>query len=405
MKILLSLTFILIGYFIYGFYLSQYSFEVVDPGLNQDTLNTVYDYRGVINVHSNRGQGSSSPNKIIEDAKKTDLDFLIITDNNPAIQTEQSSLNSYYSNLLVVDAAEYSFLDSRILYVSDHSLGTSSETQLQLTDLLSQQNSQDRDSLLILAHPFQNGPTWTGAFPSGLDGIEILNAKAIASQAWRRSPLDVLWSFVIYPFNSRYAFLRLFREPTDELALWDQLSQERKLLGFAGANASARAIPLANYLIRFPSYQSSFQVIQNHVLLDSELTGLYAKDRSKILSALKNGQFYISLDLLGNPKGFTAKILSEDKQYMMGSTLIFKKDMRFTAQLAREPKYYYEVVLLHNGERLKTTNSQYLESEIKQPGVYRVIVRVSPKLPLPDGTKWFTWIYSNPFYVIESNKK
>ncbi len=32
-------------------------------------------------------------------------------------------------------------------------------------------------------------------------------------------------------------------------------------------------------------------------------------------------------------------------------------------------------------------------------GVYRVIARVFPTLTLPDGQRWITWIYSNPFYV------
>lgn len=397
MKSLVSLTILILCYFVYGFYLSQSSFDAIPVDLKKENASGYYDYKGAINVHSSRSLGSSPPSEIVQEAQKADLDFLILTDVNPPL--EISSLNGYSSNLLVVDAAEYAFLDSRILYLADKPLSVPADTSLSMTDLLSQQSPSTSDSILVLAHPFASGPTWTGPFPPGLDGLEIINPKAIASRAWKRAPLDVLWSFVIYPFNPTYAFLRLFREPSDELSLWDQLSQERTLLGFGGSNASARAIPLANYLIKFPSYQSSFQVVSNHVLLDSELTGRYVKDRQKILSALKTGQFYFSLDLLGNPKGFFATIYDHEKKIPMGSKIKFKPGLKLVAELPTEPQYYFEIVALENGDRFKTTNTTHLEFEIPAPGVYRVIVRVSPKLPLPDGTKWITWIYSNPFFI------
>jgi phospholipid/cholesterol/gamma-HCH transport system substrate-binding protein len=44
-------------------------------------------------------------------------------------------------------------------------------------------------------------------------------------------------------------------------------------LAYAGAEAFARAFPWSNYLVKFPSYQSSFEIVTNHVLLTSELTG------------------------------------------------------------------------------------------------------------------------------------
>ncbi|MBX2995503.1 MAG: hypothetical protein KF681_11800 [Bdellovibrionaceae bacterium] len=398
MKLIVALTVMILGYFVYGFYLSQSSFDAIPVGLKEENPTDFYDYRGVINVHTQLSLGSSTPNEVIEDAKKSDLDFVVITDVNQFDHVE--SLNGYSGNLLVMNEGEYSFLDSRLLYLSDNHLERAQESTLFFTDLLSQQDPQMRESLLIIAHPFKDGPTWTGPFPPGLDGLEIMNPKAIASRAWKRSPLDVMWSFVIYPFNPRYAFLRLFREPTDELSLWDQMSQERPLLGFGGADASARAIPLTDYLIKFPSYQTSFQIVNNHVLLDSELTGRYPKDRQKIMSALKAGQFYVSLDLLGNPKGFIAKLQDKDgKVYPMGSKIKFKPGLKLIAELGREPVYYYEIVSLQNGDRFETVNSKRLEAEITGPGVYRVIVRVSPTLPLPDGTRWITWIYSNPFFI------
>jgi hypothetical protein len=273
------------------------------------------------------------------------------------------------------------------------------EANVYFTDLLSRKSNENKENLLVLAHPFNNGPTWTGPYPPGLDGIEILNPKAISSKAWMRSKLNVIWSFIIYPFNPRYAFLRLFREPTEELALWDQLSKDRPTLAFGGADASARAVPWANALLKFPSYQTSFEITQNHVLLNSELTGSYQKDRQKIFSALRRGNFYVSLDLLGDPKGFIALIEDRDRSFLMGEHVKFSKNLKLKAHLPIEPQAFFEIVVFKNGEREFTSNGTDLVYSINSPGIYRVIVRVSPSLPLPEGKKWFTWIYTNNFYV------
>jgi hypothetical protein len=204
---------------------------------------------------------------------------------------------------------------------------------------------------------------------------------------------------IIYPFNPRYAFLRLFREPTEEISLWNELSKDRPTLAFSGADASARAVPWANALLKFPSYQKSMEIAQNHVLLRSELTGNYQKDRQKIFSALRNGNFYVSLDLLGDPKGFIAVIEDKEKDVLMGEKVKFNRNLKMRASLPIEPTAFYEIVLMKNGEREFTSNERELSYQLTSPGTYRVVVRVSPSLPIPEGKKWITWIYTNNFYV------
>ena len=83
----------------------------------------------------------------------------------------------------------------------------------------------------------------------------------------------------------------------------------------------------------------------------------------------------------------------------IGSTLKFRKQLQLIAHLPFAPDDFYEILVFKNGERDFLTNSPSLTYEIKEPGVYRVSVRVSKFLPLPDGKKWITWIYTNPFFV------
>jgi len=397
------LTAVLFGYFCYGVYVAQVDINIIPQEMARAHPTGYYDYRGAMNIQTDLSLGLASPTEAIDEGRLAGLDFLILTDIN---QFETAELyNGYYGNLLVMSEAEYSYLDSRVLYLGEQpgkSFLSSAEAQLALTDLLSQSSMDSRDGLAILAHPFHKGrPTWTGAYPSGLHGLEILNPKAISANVWRSSKLDIFWSLVIYPFNSRYAFLRLFHEPTEETALWDNLNQEQIVYGFAGSDANARALPLANYLVRFPTYQKSLELTSNHIILNSELTGNFQKDRQKVFHAFRNGNFYISMDVLADPKGFNALLIDRDKSHLMGSRVPFRKGLRIEAQLGNEPDDFYEMVLWKNGQRELTINGPEMKYEVLEPGVYRVQVRVSPMLPVPDGKRWITWIYSNPFFVFE----
>lgn len=399
-RFLIVSTSCVIFYFIYGFYLSQSETTVVQSSLKKSPALEFYDYRGVTNVRTNISNGSSSPLEVVKSAKKAGLDFLFLTDVD---QFESPvTINGYYDDVLVSTEGEYSFLDSRLLiYQSNQKkyFTAAEDTQLQITDLISKSKSEAKEAIIILAAPFWRNQRWTGAYPSGLDGIEIINPKVISDNAWQRSKLSVIWSFFIYPFNPRYAFLRLFREPDEELNLFDSLSKDRNVLAFSGADASAKAIPFANTLIKFPSYQSSFEITQNHIILKSELTGQFQKDRIKILTALKNGQFYSSLDILGDPTGFNALLEDENKTYLMGETAKLSKNLKIKAYLPQDPNCFFEILVHRNGTSYFASNERVLEKNITEPGTYRVTVRVSPQLPLPEGKRWFTWIYTNNFYV------
>lgn len=397
------LTAFVVAWFCYGIYVAQVDLEIIPVEMEREHPPGYYDYRGAMNVQTDLTLGLASPTEVIEEGRIAGLDFLVLTDVN---QFETAELyNGYYGNLLVMSEAEYSYLDSRILYMGEQpgkSFLSSAEAHLSLTDLLSQNSQDSRDGLAILAYPFPNGKSsWTGAYPSGLHGLEILNPKSISANVWRNSKIDIFWSLVIYPFNARYAFLRLFHEPTEETALWDTLNQDQVVYGFAGADANARALPLANYLVRFPTYQRSLGLANNHILLNSELTGNFTKDRQKILQAFRNGNFYISMDGLADPKGFNALLTDRDKNHLMGSRLPFRKGQKIEAKIAHPPDEFYEMVLWKDGQRELIVNAPELKYEVTGPGVYRIQVRVSPMLPVPDGKRWITWIYSNPFFILK----
>jgi hypothetical protein len=400
MRVFSFLTAVVLIYFVIGFYVSQNDLTIIPAGIESDNFPGYYDYRGEMNVRSNLSVGSSSVPEIISEAKAAGLDFLILTDTNQMQSIDLFS--SYHGNLLVFQEGEYSYLDSRILFLSydrQPSFPDLASSQVFLADLISKGANEKKEGLVVLAAPFSPNEKWVGDYPSGLNGVEVLNPKVISDKAWIRSKTTVLWSLLMYPFNSRYSFLRLFREPSEEMALWNTLSQLRPTSGYSGADASARAFPFADYLIKFPSYRMSLEIASNHVLMNSELTGNFAKDKQKIYGAFKAGNFYTSLDLLGNPKGFMALLKHKDKEHLMGTSIDFAKGMTIWARLPHRPRGFFEIAMLRNGERVATSNETEISYDLKEPGVYRLVVRVAASLPIPDGKKWIGWIYTNPFYV------
>ena len=387
-------------YLAYGVFLSRVDIKIIPTELVAENPRGFHDYRGVINVQTALSTGGGSLKQVIQSAQEAELDFLFVTDLN--VYKTPTDSEGYHNSLLVFIGSKYSYLNSRVMVLDSTTepMKNAGQAQVVLTDLLSQPTHSRQSGIVVLAHPLKPGFSWNGTIPEGIDGIEIINLKLMWQNAWLNSTFSFLWTLLIWPFNERLAFLRLLDNPFRELELWDQLSVKRKIIGFAGSDAEARQHLIGSLAFSFPSYKTLFGLVNNHVLLTSELTGQAASDRQKIGSALREGRFYFSVDTLANPKGFNAVIEDSDGKILpMGSELKYRQGLELVVEVPIKPAVPMDVIITRNGERLMTSNSKLTRMPLHSPGVYRAMVRVIPLFPLPDGRKWIPWIYSNPFYV------
>lgn len=396
---LLSLFILL---FSYGLFLNQFQLTIMPEKLAPENPPGFNDYKGVINIHTTASTGSGEYNEILEAARSNNLDFIVITDLNPFSAGE--GFQGYHDRLLVFTDAEYSYLNSRLLNIMNTSpfeFKDAAQSQLFLSDILNEPNSPPGAGLFILAHPFKPRYKWKGDLPAGIDGIEIINLKAIWQQAWLNKKISFFWTLFTYVFNDRLALMRIFDAPDAEIQLWDNTNQlNNPTIAIAGADAEAKLrLPGESYL-KFPSYETLLGLVTNHVLLRSELTGNAPSDIQKISEAFSKGQFYMSLDILADPKGFNAAIeTSEGVIYPLGSRLKLESGLELGIQLPQKPNVPFDIIVYRNGRAIHTSNSKNTRLVIHEPGVYRVKVRVIPTFPLPDGKKWIPWIYTNSFYV------
>lgn len=399
MKRLILLAVFALTFITYCIYITFSHVEVLKTALRPPTPEGYYDYKGITHVHSSLSTGSGSPSDIIRVARENFLDFLIFTDLN--VTPPPYELESYYGRTLVLVGAEYSYLDSRLLCYGKADLPAGKgQLQVYLTDLLSQKRTLGADPFFVtLAHPLHPNHPWHGDLPEGLTGIEVINHRSLYEHAWSQNRLAMAFSFLAYPLNPILSYLLFFKAPGDELRVWDELLLKQKTIGFAGADATARAILFGDTALPVPSYEESFAISSNHVLLKSELTGNLQGDRQKILEALAQGQFYMSFDALADPRGFFTEVRGQGQKYPMGSSIKWKRDMKLVVQLPSQPQVPFEVVITKDGFPITTTHDAFTRYDLRFPGVYRVSVRVLVNLPFPFGKKWLPWIYSNPFFI------
>lgn len=389
----------------YGIFVSQWTFNAFAPESPSRATEQklFYDYAGVIDVHSKRSTGSGNLATIVRAATADHLDFLVLNDLNDF--NPPMDENRYFDRVLVFVGGEYNYLDSVLLNFDmrtlDHLQGPG-RSQTAFADLLSTPDRNRDAGLLILAHPFQHGYRWNGDYPPGLDGIEVYNLKELWQQDWFQSKSSFFWSLSVFPYNTTLAYLRLFTETNNdqEVDLWDQLNSKRPTLGIAGTDADAKIRLWGHRSLAVPSYRTLFSIVKNHVLIRSELTGQATADRKKISAALRKGQFYFSLDILANPRGFIAYSSAPHRKVIpLGEVTKFIPNLIYHVNLPDKPLVPFQTIVYKDGQPIKTSTSVDTNYLIPGPGVYRSVVRLKVPLPWPDGDKWIKWIFTNPIYV------
>ena len=140
------LLIIVIIYLLYGLSISSYRPNVVYDQLTPKNPENFYDYRGIINVHSSMSTGTGEISEIILSAQKAKMNFIFITDLNLPLKSNEFS--GYNDSLFVFIDGEYSYIDSRILYLNeDRNMNpfTNNPTQMVLANMLSQKNRPPKE--------------------------------------------------------------------------------------------------------------------------------------------------------------------------------------------------------------------------------------------------------------------
>jgi hypothetical protein len=350
--------------------------------------------RGSFHIHTNRSDGSGSPDDAAAAAARSGLHFIVLTDHGDG--TRKPDAPQYRAGVLVIDAVELSTQAGH--YIAIGLPQAPYPLRGDARDVVA--DVRRLGGFGIVAHPDSAKPglrwhDWDAEF----DGMEWLNADS----EWRdESRLQLARALARYSFRPAETLASLLDRPDTTLGRWDAITQRRPVAAFAGADAHARAGWIDDdvdgyrrgWFLRIPSYDASFRTFAMRVALDGPLTNDAAADAAHIIAALKRGAVYSAIDAIASPAALEFSASSLGHRINQGD--VFNDTSAALTFTARTNAPGGGVIALRKDGRILTQAPlPSLAHETAGEGTYRVEVYLAngpggPPIP---------WIVSNPIYI------
>lgn len=349
--------------------------------------------RGAYHIHTNRSDGSGSPDEVAEAASRAGLHFIILTDHGDG--TRAPDPPAYRSGVLTIDAVELNTTAGHYaalgLPATPYPLAGTPQAVIEDVRRLG--------GFGIAAHP--GSPRASLAWQdwsADIDGLEWINGDS----EWRDEPrLPLIRALTSYLFRAPEAMAALLDRPGAVFTQWDRLTASRRVFALAGIDAHAwlgyeqDSDPDGNAMhLPLPGYEATFRTFSNHVVLDAPLTGNAAADADGVLTAIRRGRVYSVIDGLASPGGLLFTATSGSRTATLGDDLEIDGDVQLRAQVTAPAGT--TIVLVKNGERIHEVTGSVLEMN---GGADRAVYRIEAFVPNSPGGPPVPWIVSNPIYA------
>ncbi len=349
---------------------------------------------GSFHIHTNRSDGSGSPDDVAAAAARSGLNFIVLTDHGDA--TRKPDAPQYRAGVLVIDAVEISTQAGHYIAVGlpQAPYPLRGEARDVVADV------RRLGGFGIVAHPdsAKLGLRWHD-WDAEYDAMEWLNADT----EWRdESGPQLARALARYPLRPAETLASLLDRPDTTLARWDAVTQRRPVAALAGADAHARAGwrdddvdgYRRGWFLRIPSYDASFRTFAMRVVLDRPLTNDAAADAADIIAALKRGAVYSAVDAIASPVAFDFSATSGGHRIRQGD--VFNDTAAALTFTARTNAPAGGVIVLRkDGRILKQNPLPALVFETAGEGTYRIEVHLSNS----PGDPAIPWIVSNSIYI------
>jgi len=349
--------------------------------------------RGAFHVHSARSDGTGTVDEIAATAAAAGLHFVILTDHGDGTRAPEPP--AYRSGVLCMDGVEIS-TDGGHYAVVGHTAAPfplAGEPRDVVEDV------KRVGGFGFAAHPGSPKPLlqwreWQAAF----DGIEWLNADS----EWR----DEFWGalgrlLVTYPLRPAETLAAVLDRPAAVLEQWSKATDVRRVPIIAAADAHARlGLGQANdpyedrVVLRVPSYKASFEAFMNHVVLDAPLTGDATSDAAAILSGIREGRIFSTVDGHTRFAAFEGRASTSTATVRIGEYLDTNGAATIEARIAAPPGT--TLAVLRDGAVLYETQGESLRVDVgREIGAYHF----EAYLPGHDRRSGVPWLLSNPIYI------
>jgi PHP domain len=344
----------------------------------------LHDVSCAIHVHSRFSDGTATIPEIVEAARASHRDVVVVTDHD-SMEARRRGYEGWHDAVLLLVGEELSPSGGHYL-----AFGLEDELGGSLTEAEIPAAVAAAGGFGFAAHPFSTGSRisraiapprpWARLEDPAITGLELWSLQTDVAESWA-SPLEAWRSF---SDPERW----VEGPPDGHLRRWDQLCASRRMVGIGGLDAHQKGLRLLGRPLSPMSNERWFGMLGTHVLCRRPLLGDLARDRAEIFAALRGGRCYVCRDSLGNPTGFDFRASGR------GGTLLMGEQgepgaWTLTVSLPREAR----ISLLRDGEAVARASGRGLERRIEEPGAYRVEVALQP------GGRPRRWLISNPIYL------
>lgn len=323
------------------------------------------ELRGAWHVHTTRSDGRGSPTDVARAARAAGLDFLVLTDHNPA----ELPTPAREEGVLLVPGAESSTPFGHLADVgSRRALNDREKVSAPVRAVL------ELGGVAVLAHPLHPQRAWTDRVQAeAASGVEVWSGDS-AWGALRQRPLTrLLPALGTALVSAERALVYALGEagPVEDWLL--ALDGPEPKLAFCSPDAHG-----------YPSYGSAFRWMSLHLSGITSLPEAPAEGAQALVQELRAGRFYCAVDALAPAAGF-AVLPADRRSFRVGEVL----EVRLPA--VHPPLAQIRV---HGPGRMLDASHLRLEA----PGQVLVEVRVeTPGLGLGD-VSW-PWLLAQPVKV------
>jgi len=348
-----------------------------------------YDYTGIIHLHSAYSfDGHATMEEILAAARKTGIDFLMLTDHDH-LQARQEGWEGWKDKTLVIVGEEIAprfnhYLAFAIQEPVSYAGDPQGNDPQRYIDAVSKQGGFG-----IIAHPDH-------------EGTEMFHVKHYCWNDWKVSGYAAvgIWDFMtdwqkslrgygsgLLGFLFPAFLLKGPRRVT--LERWDTLNQISKTVGIGELDnhASTKKI-LGIRFIAFP-FERAFRFVRTHVLLEEPFCGDSRRDTDRLFQSLLFGRCYFALDYFSSSRGFLFTLGQNGQVFSMGDRLTLAADALLSVSCPAPA----QIRIIRNGREFHLAYADSLSLPVEQTGVYRVEVF------LKKFGKYRPWIFSNPIFV------
>jgi hypothetical protein len=342
-----------------------------------------------VHMHSYLSDGHATYAELARAAMQAGLDAIIVTDHNVFVDGAERWYQAGKKKALVLtgqevhDQARDPQKNHLLVFNNRRDYSALAENPVNLVRQIKQDHA-----LSFIAHPFEHelkpfgepDISWVDRSARGFTGIELWNGMSELKS--RSNTLAQAAFLAFFP-----TFLPEGPLP-QTLAFWDDLlNRGIPCAAIGGSDAHAFPMKAAFFTKTIFPYVYHFSAINNHLLINNELTGNIQKDKAEIMEAFSQGRLFVGYDLPQPTTGFRFFAQVDQGQVEMGGTGQFRQGATLHARLPSPA----EVRLLRDGkvvfEKQRTDSCTYFT---EQAGTYRLEAYIHYR------GKKRGWIFSNP---------